>query len=266
MGNKQALPQISPQLLQQLAPKLTPQQVQAAACNTKKREFTDASKRAEEAQKAAREKQLAADKCSPLEAAARAAVASGPTKCQVNDVKLRESQRDVQTLTAEWENCNKDEVLRRKLDAARKEADAWEAGARAQMNAANSDYASKIDAVEKITASAKELYKTLYEKEKELAQLQSHRENTEQLERRERRAFLDNDPQGGTGGAPGIRTEDDRVLFPFWVIFSFFVGVLIILVLFLTVRHWLYGYKFLTVVFGTPVALAVAYYFIAFYG
>ena len=254
MGNKQVIPQ------------LTPEQIKAAQCATKKSEFTDWTKRAADAQRIAREKQVAADTCSPAEAAARAAVATGPTKCQANDVKLRQSQRDVQTLTTEWEDCNKDEVLRRKLEAARKEADAWEAGARAQMNAANSDFDTKVVAIDKITSSAKELYKTLFEREKELAQLQSRRENTEQLERRERRAFLDNEPQVGTGGGPGIRTEDDRALFPFWIISSFFTGTLIILVMFLTVRHWVYGYKFMAVVFGTPVALAVAYYFIAFYG
>ena len=254
MGNKQVIPQ------------LTPEQIKAAQCAASKNEFSDWTKRAADAQRIAREKQIAADTCSPKEAAARSLLASGPSKCQVNDVKLRESQRDVQTLTAEWEDCNKDAVLRRKIEAARKEADAWEAGVNTSMNTAKGDFDTKIVAIDKITASAKELYKTLFEKEKELAQLQSQRDNTEQLERRERRAFLDNEPQAGTGGVPGIRTEDDRAVFPFFLIFSFFAGTLIILVLFLTARNMLFGYKFISVVFGTPVALALAYYIVAYYG
>jgi predicted RND superfamily exporter protein len=254
MGNKQVIPQ------------LTPEQIKTAQCATKKNEFSDWTKRATDAQRIAREKQIAADTCSPAEAAARKAVATGPSQCQVNDVKLRESQRDIRTLTTEWETCNKDEVLRRKLEAARKEAVEWEIGARGRMYDAEKDFETKTIAIDKISVSAKELYQTLFEKEKELAQLQSRRDNTEQLERRERRAFLDNEPQAGTGGVPGIRTEDDRTVFPFFLIFSFFAGTLICLILFVTVRHWVFGHKLIAVVFGTPVALAITYYIIAYYG
>lgn len=39
----------------------------------------------------------------------------------------------------------------------------------------------------------------------------------EQAERKYRRQFLDGDPQGGVGGVPGVRTNDDRVLFTLWI-------------------------------------------------
>jgi hypothetical protein len=42
-----------------------------------------------------------------------------------------------------------------------------------------------------------------------------------QLERTRRRQFLDENPQGGIPGIPGVRTYDDKVLLAFWVTYGF---------------------------------------------
>ena len=77
-----------------------------------------------------------------------------------------------------------------------------------------------IEALDKLRASAIGLYKTLRDSEVELVEVRKKARNYEQLERRERRAFLDGAPQSGVGGAPGVRTADDRVLLSFWITYG----------------------------------------------
>ena len=150
----------------------------------------------------------------------RATVAKGPSACQVNDNRLNNAQKDVRDSQQEWDKCYPDLALQRKLRAAKTEAETYKFERERKVAEIVENLKIKYNSAEKLAQSAKEFYKTLYEKEKELASLTGKRENLEQLERRERRAFLDNDPQGGTGGAPGVRTTDDRVLLAFWITYG----------------------------------------------
>lgn len=150
----------------------------------------------------------------------RATVAQGPSSCQVNDNKLNNARKDVRETEQEWEKCYPELALQRRLTTLREEANKYSTERQKERDTANANYNTKVSAVEKLARSAQEFYKILFEKEKELASLVGKRTNLEQLERRERRAFLDNDPQGGSGGAPGVRTTDDRVLLAFWITYG----------------------------------------------
>ena len=77
-----------------------------------------------------------------------------------------------------------------------------------------------IDALDKLRVSANGLYKILHDLEVQYYELRKKGRDNRQLERRERRVFLDSDPQSGVGGAPGVRTSDDRVLLSFWITYG----------------------------------------------
>jgi hypothetical protein len=177
------------------------------------------------------EKRLAAERCSPELAKARAVAARGPSECQVNDVQLNMARNDLATKDQKWAQCYPEEATQRKLRTLRDEANAYATAKRAEQREANANFQTKNNAISKLAESARELYMRLYEKEKELITLTNKRENLEQYERRERRAFLDNSPQEGTGGIPGVRTSDDRVLLTFWITYgaALILGTLFIL-------------------------------------
>ena len=150
----------------------------------------------------------------------RATVAQGNTECQSNDTALNMARNDVRQKNEKWEQCYPELALQERLRIARAETDKYSAERQEERDEANRNYRIKALAVDKLATSAREFYKTLFEREKELASLVGKRTDLEQLERRERRAFLDNDPQAGTGGAPGVRTKDDRVLLAFWITYG----------------------------------------------
>lgn len=261
MGNKGSRP-AAPQLP-------TPPPPPPPKCSKERTEATSWAQNLQNTQRIYEEKRLKADQCSPEQAAARAKAAAGPSECQVNDVELNMARNTIATKDAKWEQCYPEEAIQRRLRSLRDEAQAFERSKRAEQRDANSSFATKTSAVEKLANSARELYKTLFDKEKELGTLIGARTNLEQLERRERRMFLDSSPQSGTGGAPGVRTEDDRVLLAFWITY----GVAIIAGTVLLLQ--LYGVKVgatdakskagITVVVAAA-AYGLAYYFISYYG
>ena len=185
-------------------------------------------------QKIYNEKRLKADTCTPEQAAARAVAAEGPTECQVNDTELNMARSDMTKKDAKWEQCYPEQAIQRRLATLRAEANTYSQQRRTEQREANAAFNTKRVAIEKLANSARELYKTLFDKEKELAGLIGTQTNLTQLERRERRLFLDNDPQGGTGGAPGVRTADDRVLLAFWITYgaAIIAGTILLLQLF----------------------------------
>jgi hypothetical protein len=130
------------------------------------------------------------------------------------------ARSDIATKDVKWEQCYPEEATQRRLRSLREESVAYTNAKRAEQRDANANLDTKLAAVDKLAKSATAMKQTLAVKTAELAALTSKRENLEQYERRERRAFLDNSPQSGTGGAPGVRTTDDRVLLAFWITYG----------------------------------------------
>jgi hypothetical protein len=255
MGNK--VPRIA-------APPPPPQK-----CSKEKTEASTWAQNLTNTQRIYTEKKLAADQCSPEQAAARAKAGQGPSECQVNDAELNMARNDVSKKDAKWEQCYPEEATQRRLRTLREEAQAYVRQRRAEQREANSSFNTKKQAIAKLSESAKELYKTLFDKEKALAGLIGARTNLEQLERRERRLFLDSDPQGGTGGSPGVRTADDRVLLAFWITYgaALIAGTILILQFYgpqlgATDTKSKAGMTALVALIG----YGLAYYFISYYG
>jgi hypothetical protein len=65
------------------------------------------------------------------------------------------------------------------------------------------------------------------ELEREKAKLESLDKKFEQYERKQRRDFLDNDPQGGVSGIPGFQTTDDKAMLAFYICFGVFTFLVI---------------------------------------
>jgi hypothetical protein len=253
MGNKQSAPKPPP------PPKCSGEKAQADYWSKVLKDTTNVYN----------QKKLASERCSPEQAAARAVMGSGPSECQVNDVKLGMAQKDAAVLDKKWEQCYPDQAIQRRLRIMREEAAKYTRTTNAAKVSATNDFNTKVIAVGKLSTSARELYKNLYEKERQLSEIVGSRQNNEQLERRERRAFLDNDPQGGTGGVPGIRTADDRSLFAFWITYgAAIIAVSLVLLNVYGAQMGIVDIKSkgaLLVIIGA-LAYSIAYYFISYYG
>jgi hypothetical protein len=251
MGNKQSAPKPPPK------------------CSGEKAQAAYWSKVLKDTTKVYNEKKLMSERCSPEQAAARAVMGSGPSECQVNDVKLGMAQKDAAALDRKWQQCYPNQAIQRRMRILKEEAAKYTRTANAAKVSATNDLNTKVAAVGKLTTSARELYKNLYEKEIELATIVGARQNNEQLERRERRAFLDNDPQGGVGGVPGIRTADDRSLFAFWITYG--AAIIAVSLVLLNVYGAQMGIvdvksKGALLVIVASISYGIAYYCISYYG
>ena len=189
--------------------------------------------------------------------------------CQVNDVQMNMTRNDLTAKDQKWEQCHPEQAVQRRLETLRNETTAYINEKRAEQRQANAAFQTKLDAVQKIAILSNQLKTSLGGKMEELKSLTSNRENLEQYERRERRAFLDNSPQSGTGGVPGVRTGDDRVLLTFWITYG---AALILASLFILD---VYGAKFgatdikskaKIVIAILLIAYFLAYYMISYYG
>jgi hypothetical protein len=80
-----------------------------------------------------------------------------------------------------------------------------------------------------------------------------------QHERTKRRSFLDEDPQGGVTGIPGVRTYDDKVLLAFWITYGVCVLCLCLIYLKFQGGNVTFVSKLTTIVGGLAVAYGIAY-------
>lgn len=96
---------------------------------------------------------------------------------------------------------------------------------------------------------------------KERNDLESETKELEQVERRYRRNFLDNDPQGGVPlHILGLQTSDDRIMILFWI------SSLFILSIAAYYARTQYGFTWSKIAGLYFVPLTVAYYCITMYG
>ena len=80
-----------------------------------------------------------------------------------------------------------------------------------------------------------------------------------QHDRTKRRSFLDDDPQGGVTGLPGVRTYDDKVLLAFWITYGLCVVCILLMYLRFQGGNPSFVSKLTTVLGGLAVAYGIAY-------
>jgi hypothetical protein len=142
-------------------------------------------------------------------------------QCMVKRVELNQLQNDISNKRSEVENCNPQQTLQRKLAEKRSEMRQFIERKRSELNVARNRLNDNIGNADRLAASATQLYKELEENEKIYAGLTGNLSELERLERRERRRFLDNDPQSGVSAIFGIRTQDDKILLSYYVLMGF---------------------------------------------
>jgi hypothetical protein len=157
--------------------------------------------------------------CDPKAYAPPAPSSSGD-KCRIPRYGLNKAQNDLRNQQAEMDKCDTTGALQRRLAGAKAEAAAYAANVRKELAMNDGVFKQSADALDKLRESAVGLYGNLRDLEVELVDVRKKAQNFEQLERRERRSFLDSSPQSGVGGAPGVRTSDDRVLLAFWITYG----------------------------------------------
>ena len=134
-----------------------------------------------------------------------------------------------------------------------------------------------IDAKDKKFETSKELYirvldvftpiqQYVTKLAKETEKMEKQVQNYDQAELAKRRSFLDEDPQSGVGGLPGLRTYDDKILLAFWIIYAVFIISLAILAIQRFGQGLSTTQKIVVVVGSLFAGYALAYYCITIYG
>lgn len=158
--------------------------------------------------------------CDPKVFAPPAPPSNVADKCGNLRYGFQKAQNDLKAQQTAYDSCDTTGSEQRKRAALQTEQNTFAVNARSQLSVQVGIHRQSSDALDKLRASAIGLYGNLRDSEIELAEVRKKAQNYEQLERKERRAFLDDAPQSGVGGAPGVRTSDDRVLLSFWITYS----------------------------------------------
>ena len=122
---------------------------------------------------------------------------------------------------------------------------------------------SRLAAIDKLSVAYGELRANLTELTAQYDAMDKKNRDLDQAARTQRRLFLDDGPQSGVGGAPGIRTRDDRVLFAFW--FNYVAALVAATIFFCLKRGSSRMETALTTVVVVGVGYLIAYYFVASY-
>ena len=138
-------------------------------------------------------------------------------KCMTAAQKLNQTNADQASWQQQLDQCDPQAAFNRRVQKATAENVAWVNEHRAKAQTAQAALAEEVITIQRLAASIKPLKEYHTALSQEIEALLKAALGREQAERKYRRQFLDGDPQGGVGGVPGVRTNDDRVLIAFWL-------------------------------------------------
>jgi hypothetical protein len=188
-------------------------------------------------------------------------------QCAVRKVELNQIRNDMNNKQNDVDTCDPQGAQARKTQEAVAENQRFVNQKTAELEKATSECNRQITIARQIAEATEPLdeYDTALKQE-----LESLNKENEQLERRERahrRSFVDNEPQSGVGGVPAIRTQDDKVLFAFWICYgAALISVMILLTKMFEAQIGGTKEKILVSLGAILAAYGLAYYIIAFYG
>lgn len=188
-------------------------------------------------------------------------------QCAVRKVELNQISTDLQRKQNDVDTCDPQGAQARKTQAAIKENQTFVDKNRQELAQATTEFNRQMTIVKQIADATEPLDEYMAALKKELAQLNKENEQLERKERANRRRFLDNDPQSGVGGAPGLRTRDDRVLLAFWICYG--AALITVMILITKMFEAKIGGTKEKIVLSLGVigaAYGLAYYTIVFYG
>jgi len=141
-------------------------------------------------------------------------------QCAVRKVELHQIDADLQRKQNDVDTCDPQAAQARKTASAIKENQNFVDKNRKELAQATTEYNRQVKIAKQISEATEPLDEYMATLKQELAHLNKENEQLERKERANRRRFLDNDPQAGVGGAPGVRTQDDKVMLAFWICYG----------------------------------------------
>lgn len=137
--------------------------------------------------------------------------------CAVKKVELNQINLDLSRKQNEVDTCDPAAAATRKTQSALAESRQFVTGKTAAYNAAYNEYKKQRKYLDGLVTSSEPLKEYENSLKQSTTMLEAQNKKLEQIERRYRRNFLDNDPQSGTSGVPGIVTSDDKIMIVFWI-------------------------------------------------
>ncbi len=151
-------------------------------------------------------------------------------QCNVRQSIANQTRQVYEKAQNEFENCNPQEALSRKLQAANAQSELFIQTKRGELSTALEEYQRQVNIANRISEAEEPVKKYVATLKSELGKLRHADQEFERSQRKHRRMFLDNGPSDGVGGVPGIRTYDDKVMIAFWVTYIFaIVSTMIVL-------------------------------------
>jgi hypothetical protein len=184
--------------------------------------------------------------------------------CAAKQVEFNNLQRDLTAKRSEIDACDPNATNNRRLEEELATQRAYVDAKTAEFNAAVRQFETEFTNATRLNSGADGALEYLEDLESRLTDATTRERDLERAARRERRRFVDGDPQSGVGGAPGVRTSDDRVLLTFWICYgAAFIACAVLI-------SRIYGMKYqdaLKIFIPAGIAAyAIAYYCIAYYG
>jgi ABC-type transporter Mla subunit MlaD len=138
----------------------------------------------------------------------------------VRNVELNQLNNDIRLKQTDVDNCDPQAAQTRHTQSAIDENTKWVNQQRDQLVTASNEYNKQLKTLNQIVNANKPMNQYLGTLDNQLDGLGKKHVRFEQAERTQRRNFLDNNPQEGVGGVPGVRTRDDRILLSFWICYG----------------------------------------------
>jgi len=214
------------------------------------------------------QKQRELDTCNPGQAQARRDVVAQQNSqnnvCAVAAQDLTQLNRDLTVKQQQVDNCDPQVALQRRIDTARRENQAFVDAQKSRRSTIATNIDRSIEICDQIAISAKPLVEYGEDLKTHITESKELLTKNTQTERKYRRQFLDGDPQEWTG-FPGLRTSDDRVMLAFWIMYSFAIITVTLVVMHLSGMQGLKE-KIMTGLVSYGIFMGAAYASIVYYG
>ena len=151
-------------------------------------------------------------------------------QCNIRQSIAMQTKRASDKAQNDFENCNPQAALSRKLAAAAAESESYIQTKRGELGGTLDEYNRQVKIATRISEAEEPVKRYVESLKNELAKLRHADQEYERAQRKHRRSFLDAGPSDGVGGVPGVRTYDDKVMIAFWVTYVFaIVSTMIVL-------------------------------------
>lgn len=188
------------------------------------------------------------------------------TACRVKNVELSQLQNDVSKKQTEIDTCDPVEANRRRTNAKLQEFNTYIAEKEKIMNGLDTSIKSTLSTIGSVYTSTKPTRSYIDKLTKETDSLDKAKKDFEQSERTQRRNFLDNGPQDGVSGILGVRTDDDKIVLAFWIVYGIAMFVITAALLNVYGGDLSTSQKVQTGIVVLLVSYGFAYYGITIYG